>query len=166
MLGDAAYDLRGYAFRADGFPGLFGVPDFLNRFLFLHSRLSEYPTLVAGRRDTTVDERRPAHDRLERLAAITGSAGSKLAVYTRPSLGRPFSESPHFVDPTMDAFVQEHHVPRYYLRHELLDQDYQELRLDPCCHFNVKGQEVLAPIFERMVLDALDGKAPPPFSDE
>jgi hypothetical protein len=166
MLGGSAYDLRGYALGPGGFPGIRGIPDGLNQYLFLHSRLFEYLTLVLGRRDMAVDEQKLAQDRLDRLAAMTEAVGGKLAVYACPALDRPFTESTHLPNGTMDTFVQKHHVPRYFLRHELAGQDYQDLRMDPCCHFNAKGQEALAPIFERIVLDTLDGKEPPAFSDE
>lgn len=165
-LGDSAYDLRGFALRADGFPGLFGVPDGMNQFLFLHSRLYEYLTLVLGQSDTSTDEQTQALGRLDRLAALTASVGARLAVYTCPSLDRPFTESTHLQNTVMNTFAQEHHVPRYFLRHELADHDYQDLRMDACCHFNAQGHQVLAPIFERIVLDTLDGKEPPPFSDD
>jgi hypothetical protein len=165
LLGDAAYDLRKFVLRADGFPGIRGVPDFLNRWLFLYSRLYSYLTLSVGQRDDSLDELGPARDRLERLAALTSAAGSRLGVYVCPFLNRPFSEPTKLPNGPMDEFVRAHHVPRWFLRRELIDQDYLALRMDDCCHFNPQGQQVLAPIFERMVLAILDGKPAPSWTD-
>lgn len=50
MIGDAAYAIGDLAVRGDGFIGLAGVPDQLNRLFFLHSRLYEYLVLVYGER--------------------------------------------------------------------------------------------------------------------
>ncbi len=53
LIGDTAYGIHGYRVRPDGFIGLAGVPDGVNRFLFLRSRLYEYAVLAVGERAST-----------------------------------------------------------------------------------------------------------------
>lgn len=162
VLGDGAYELRYYVRRADGFPGIIGVPDSINRFLFLNSRLYEYLTLRIGEQDETIDEQGPARNRLERLVKITDSVGARLAVYDCPRLDRPFREPPSpLSNGLMEDFVRVHKVPLYSLRRELIDQDYLKLRIDDCCHFSIEGHRVLVTVFERIVLELIDGKPAP-----
>ncbi len=160
LLGNSAYELRFYARRDDGFPGLEGVPDGVNRALFLHSRLYEYLTLRFGEQ-TTVDEMTPALDRLNRLVALTSANGARLGVYRCPSLDRPFRASvAESMNNIAEDFAKAHDIPVYNLAREMIGEDYMKLRADDCCHYNAEGHRVLAPIFERIVLEILDGKPP------
>jgi hypothetical protein len=162
LLGHDAYELRRYLRRDDGFPGLFGVPDSLNRFLFLHSKLYEYLTLKFGEQDPKADEMKAAKERLERLLALTDSVGARLGIYLCPRLDRTFRESVEspMLNNLAAEFAETHHVPHYWLAQELIDQDYLVLRIDDCCHFSSEGHRALVPIFEKIVLEVLDGKAP------
>lgn len=164
MIGDSAYALGDLSVRADGFVGMEGVPDSLNRFLFLHSRLYEYVVLVHG-------ERMPqtpggpngiklfADSRLSKVPALAQSAGAKLVLYLAPPLDQPFAETaaslPDWHAILLD-FARDHGVPAYPLQRELIDQDYLALRMDPCCHYNAAGHRALVPIMERIVLEQLD----------
>jgi len=157
-LGEGAYELRHHVLRADGFPGLAGVPDTINRTLFLNSKLYQYATLQVGETKVNNDEFEPARKRLAALAALARSVGSRLAAYEAVSMDRPF-EAPHLQSGILEEFVVKEHVPLLRLSEALTGQDYKVLRLGDCCHFNAAGHRVLAPLFERFVLSVLDGPA-------
>lgn len=162
LIGDAAYGLGDLRVRPDGFVGMAGVPDAINRLLFAHSRLYEYLTLSLGER-----VERPsgpwelpaffdAH--LAEVVQLAQSVGARLVLYLAPPLDQPFAATdaapPDWHGPILD-FARTHGVPAYRLQHELRDQDYLALRLDPCCHFNAAGHRALVPVMERIVLEQL-----------
>jgi hypothetical protein len=160
LLGDSAYDLYYFKLRPDGYPGLYGVPDGLNRALMTHSRFYEYLTLRFGTHDPNARSAIPArtHTLLERLTTLTRTYGARLGFYQCPRLDRPFREAePASTRRDVQAFAEAQGIPMYNLYRELADQDYRALRADPCCHFNTEGHHVLASIFERVVLETLDG---------
>jgi hypothetical protein len=55
----------------------------------------------------------------------------------------------------MTAFAEDHGIATYRLEQELIGQDYLQLRLDPCCHYNAQGHRALAPVMEKIVMDQL-----------
>ncbi len=163
LIGDAAYELRRQVRRSDGLPGLRWVPDGLNHVLFERSRFYELMTLAFGQKDPKGNEIEitEAQARLERLVALTHSFGARLGIYICPWLNRTFREAEDpSLSPSMGLeFAQSRGIPHVVLAHELRDQDYLTLRADECCHFSSAGHRALVPIFERFVLDVLDGKA-------
>ncbi len=164
MIGSTLYNTTPFVVRSDGFVGLRGVPDSLNRFLFLHSRLYEYLSLDYGERKHSPGERAEMTEFVERrffqVPRLAESVGAKLVMYLAPPLDRPFAETdavpPEWQRVLLD-FGRAHDIPVYLLEHELIDQDYLQVRLDPCCHFNAAGHRALVPIMERIVLEQLDG---------
>jgi hypothetical protein len=98
MIGDTAYAIGDLAVRGDGFIGLAGVPDQLNRLFFLHSRLYEYLVLVYGER---MQQRVGgpngielfANTRLSKVPPLAQSVGAKLVFYLAPPLDQPFAET-------------------------------------------------------------------------
>ena len=163
LIGDAAYGVGDLRVRDDGFVGMPGVPDGVNRALFLHSRLYEYLTLTLGEEI----ERVPGpwelpgwfDTHLAEVVALAQSVGARLVFYASPPLEQPFAETaktpPDWHGLIVD-FGHRNNVPVYELQRELTDQDYLALRLDPCCHFNAAGHRALVPIMERIVLEQLD----------
>ena len=168
MIADAAYGVSDYELRPDGFIGITGVPGWLNRLLFPHSRLYEYLALSYGERaHGGLAEREAmtafANNRLIQVMQLAQSEGTKLVLYFAPPLDRTFEETvvrPSVKDSTWLEFAQAHGTPTYSLARELIDQDYLKLRLDPCCHFNAAGHRALAASMERIVLEQLDGMPP------
>jgi hypothetical protein len=151
MIGETAYGIHGFALRPDGFIGMAGVPDALNRILLLHSRFYEYLTLAVGTRTEAMSD--------EKEATVFASTGAKLVMYLAPPLDRPFAETtaaPPGWHRVLLEFAQAHAIPMYLLQRELIDQDYLQLRADPCCHYNAAGHRALVPVMERIVLEQLD----------
>ena len=169
VIGDTAYGTHGYRLRPDGFIAIDGVPDALNHFLFLHSRLYDYLALAFGAREPreeTADVTAFVRDRLVRVPRLAQSTGARLVMYLAPPLGQPFRDtdvSPPAWHRLLLDFAGRVHVPMVKLQHELVDEDYLKLRLDPCCHFSAEGHRALEPVMERIVLQALDG---PPFEPD
>ena len=162
LIGDAAYGVGDLRVRPDGFIGLAGVPDGLNRVLFSHSRFYEFLVLAVGERGPEGTENGIsafARDRLVGVPALAQSVGAKLVMYLAPPLDVSFTEtatSPPDWHRILFDFAQQHGIPVYLLQRELIDQDYLKLRLDPCCHFNAEGHRALVPVMERIVLEQLD----------
>lgn len=161
ILGDAAYGISGYRQRPDGFVGVLGVPDGLNRYLFLHSQAYRFLALNHGQ---LVDL--PAEEEL--MTTVTGrfmevvrlaqSTGAKLVIYFAPPLDRPFevtAASSTVSRQRMVEFSRAHGIPTYALENELKGEDYLQLRLDPCCHFNARGHRALVPVMTRIVMEQL-----------
>lgn len=170
MIGDTAYGTTHYVLRPDGFIDVKGVPDWLNRVLFLHSRLYEYFALVFGTRSNRLEEyyvTEFVNHRLFKVQELAQSVGAKLALYLTPPLDRPFPElvaSPPLWHRVIADFAQAHGIPVYLLQRELIDQNYLEIREEPCCHYNAAGHRALVPVMERIVLEQLDGKPAQPRS--
>jgi len=160
LIGETAYGTSGYKIRPDGFIGMAGVPDALNRVLLLHSRFYEYLTLAAGegvpRLDGDLEARAFAATRLPRVVQLAQEVGAKLVLYPTPPLDHPFSETsaslPYWHAIIVD-FGRAHGVPVYPLQRELIDQDYLRVRQDPCCHYNAEGHRALVPVMERIILE-------------
>jgi hypothetical protein len=170
LIGETAYGTSGYVIRPDGFIGIAGVPDRLNRVLLLHSRLYEYLTLSFGERFNREPEQEAkafVSDRLIRVPQLAESVGAKLVLYLAPPLDRPFAETaaslPDWHRLIVD-FAQAHGIPVYPLQLELIDQDYLKIRQDPCCHYNAEGHRALASVMERIILEQLDGTPSKPRS--
>lgn len=166
IIGDAAYSISDYALRPDGLIGISGVPDRLNRILFLHSRLYEYLALAYGDLASLPPERENmtafANTRLAETVRLARSMGAPLVMYFAPPLDRPFADTAASPTPSnlvLLDFSRAHGIPTYFLAQALTDQDHRELRLDPCCHFNAKGHHALAAVMERIVLEHLEGAA-------
>lgn len=170
MMGDTAYGVMGYKLRPDGFFGIRGVPDGLNHLLFVHSRLYERLALSIGEQFLVGPEQEKAYtdafvrDRLPKVPALAASVGARLAFYPAPRLDRPFRDAMVTLPshhPSILQFGREHGIPVYPLQNELAAEDYLQVRLDPCCHYNARGHQVLAGAFERIVLEQLDASKPP-----
>jgi len=162
MIGDTAYGLGDLKVRADGYVGLPLVPDALNRFLFTHSRLYEYATLTMGEQVEKV-EGPPfvptwVETRLVEVPRLAQSVGAKLILYLAPPLDQPFevlSRTPPDWHVTIRDWAVRQGIQVFALQDALIDQDYQALRLDPCCHLNAAGHAALVPVMARVILDAL-----------
>ena len=161
LIGETAYGTSGYFVRPDGFIGIAGVPDALNRILLLHSRLYEYLTLTFGERSGPAvgDPMRAfARNRLIKVPQLAQSVGAKLVLYLAPPLDRPFADSaasPPDWHAMILEFGRQHGIPVYLLQRELVHEDYRELRLDSCCHYNAAGHRALAPVMARIILEQL-----------
>jgi hypothetical protein len=172
LIGDTAYGTYDLRVRPDGYIGIAHVPDALNRFLFRHSRLYEYFTLIyaeqapqepfSGSPDLYVATKF-VNSRLVEVPRLAESVGAKLVFYLAPPLDRSFAEttqSPPGWHSVIVDFARERRLPAYLLQKELIDHDYLEVRDDPCCHYNAAGHRALVPIMSRIILEQLDGKMP------
>ena len=167
IIGDAAYAVTGLAVRPDGFVGMVGVPDGLNRALFLRSRLYEYLTLTFGapapRATETQEVAAFASQRLIKVIDLAQSTDAKLVLYLAPPLDRPFAEAaaspPEWQRALLD-FARAHGIPAFPLQRELMGQDYLAIRMDSCCHYNALGHQALEPIMARIILEQFHDTGP------
>ena len=161
MIGRYAYGVTGYRLRSDGAVGIRGMPTGLNGFLFRNLRAYEYIALSVGEKGgLSFDDqgRNFAKERLGRVPALASSVGAKLAIYPATPLDRSFAEtaaSPPAWHDVIAEFGRSNGIPVYPLQQELLAEDPLKLRMDPCCHFNAQGHQVLAPLMARIVFETL-----------
>jgi hypothetical protein len=162
QMGDTLYASTPFALRADGFAGVRGVPDGLNRYLFLNSRA--YRNLACFLGERRVEREDPVvadfiEKELVKVPELAESVGAKLVMYAAPPLSDPFAEiaaSPPRWQTAEFDFAHARHIPIYSLAQELADEDYTQLRMDPCCHFNARGHAALVPVMARIILEQLD----------
>lgn len=162
MLGGAAFSVSDFHVRPDGFIGIAGVPDGVNRTLFTYSHLYQYVALAFAEPSRALDLEEETIFRLTpELRAIIDlerAAGGKFSVYFAPPLDRPFretAEAPPHGRAVWEAFLRTEGVPSLGLANALIDRDYLSLRHDPCCHFNAAGHRALVDVMTRVVLEQL-----------
>jgi len=166
FLGDAAYAVQSLPLSPDGFFSFPGMPDVLNRQLFLHSRSYQYLTLTLGNRSDDDAEafRAFVKQRLTQMPKVARYAGARLVIYVATSLARPFADPLHpqraWQEPIF-AMAKQMGIPAYSVAGELEGQDPAAIRLDVGCHFNAAGHRALVPVFERIVLEQLDAARAP-----
>jgi hypothetical protein len=167
MLGDAAYELGNLHLRADGMPGLRGVPDAVNRALFLHSRLYEWLTLADGERGTPHGPPPDLHaheHELEKMASLIGSNGARPGFFLVPDLSYPLTTTSEHDKQWAQTDVELGRLKGfavYPLRPRLTDQDNTRIRLDSW-HLNASGHHAVGERLVPFILEMLDS---PPAQD-
>lgn len=145
-VGDEIVAVGGYALDDAGTPAVPGVPPAANAWLFGHSRAWQFTVLALGAGRATEDLTRWHRVVLDRLAV----AGTPLTFFVFPDLKGPFGEparTRHAAHPPLRALAAERGVAVVEVGERLREEDHLALRLDPCCHYNVRGHEVLARMF-------------------
>ena len=153
VIGSSAYDIR---VRFDhGFPvfSFLPLPDELNALLLHHSVFYQWVTLrgiAAADRATGRDDELNAlaiHN-LDLMRSDCAEQGCRIVVALFPDLSAPLSEPelPGTVQFYGDlrAWAKGAAVPVVDVRQMLADQDYLQIRLDECCHYNEEGHAVIA----------------------
>lgn len=163
VVGEDAFEVNGLVLRADGFPGLRGVPDGLNHALFSHSRLYQYMTLGIGEH---LPEHVPPADtgfikcrgrEFETFVAQCKASGTVPLAFLATEMNFPLSDLTSreglFQLPLLD-YAREHRFAMVRMRSLLSDQDAASIKLDDW-HYNIAGHKVLgerlAPIMRALV---------------
>ena len=140
---------------------MFGLPGVLNAPLFRNSRLYEYLSLrLAPRKPSQiVDYWQPYFaERLPALVKFARLQQARLILVLCPPLNRSFKDFQRNPMPeyrTLMELAALNGIDAIRLDEALIDRDYRELRLDPCCHFNAKGHEALADVFYKKTMEIL-----------
>ena len=156
FVGNAAYSDPALVLRRNGVPGLRGVPDAPNRWLFAHSRVYERLVLRFGVRD-----RRPRYPSWEawcgEMAALAARSGARPVFYVPTFLDHGFDVSGEEAlnEAVVAAFTRASGAASVSLREMLQHEDFLRIRADSCCHYNDAGHRTLAEAFSRLVLDLL-----------
>lgn len=163
LLGEDAYNVDGMRLNADGFPTpsfARWLPAVANRWLFLHSRLYEYTALAFADRlpakslgEDLADYR---DGKLARAARLVQGAGGHLVFVLGTPLDEPFSElrtdnRQESLAAAANEIARRTGAEVIRLQDLMQDQDYRQVRLDECCHFNPAGHKVLAKEFRRLL---------------
>lgn len=98
---------------------------------------------------------------LEEIRKLTKSMNIELALLWLPPLDRPFADQLKNPNPKLDEklikvvhfqavkkYATQHSLPLLDLRELLKDLNVEDIRLDPCCHYNQNGHEIIA---ERLI---------------
>jgi hypothetical protein len=139
LIGDTAYGIADKRVRADGFLGMTGVPDALNRFPV--SQPAVLPVSHADlRRARLPATRQPARghgvrQREAQQGAAAGAVGGRETgavpgATARPTVRETAASLPDWHARLLD-YTLAHDIPTYPLQRELVDQDYLALRHDP-----------------------------------
>jgi hypothetical protein len=149
-VGERGYNLSvGVPVDASGVPDAFGLPAALNGLLLRRSRVYEYAALARladmGGSGSVIDP----------LDAVLEAVGDRpLVVVVPPPLHESFVRTlraPKAFMLGVDAWAEDHGVTVVHLAEEFVDDDYRELRLDACCHYNPRGHERLAEVLHPLL---------------
>lgn len=150
VVDGTAYNLHGFVTGPDGLPQLGGAPPAINRWMMPRSRIWETLALRSAARDyPKMSElwRHFTRQHLEPALRRLLEQGVTPTLYLATPLDRPFAEQraePRERYTPVEALAQQMGVR--VLRGELLlgDAPVEEIRLDPCCHVNARGAQLLA----------------------
>ncbi|MCB9665175.1 MAG: hypothetical protein H6732_13780 [Alphaproteobacteria bacterium] len=179
-VGDTAYRFQHLAVSEDGTPNPLGLPGTLHRGLLGTSRLYEAGVLalVAAQEPVSTGEweRLLATALPDALAAVRAQ-GATLVLALAPPLDQPFAAwtaarrraegltlAAWYT--RVEAWARAEGVAVVALDELLADHDVEALRLDPCCHYDVAGQQVLGDALAAWWLEhaqaspSEDGEAP------
>ena len=153
FIGDTAYEVGRRKRNPDGLPAAFPIPAAANAWLARHVPLYRYLalTLAPAVPDAELWEAYATRD-LPLLEETVRQTGTKLVLVFCPPLDRDFKETANRVDPgyaRVKEFAAKRNIQTISLAEEMIGQDYKAVRLDACCHFNRRGQELIADIFRR-----------------
>ena len=151
VIGDAAYNFGELAVDGGGVPSVLGLGPGANRALFARSALvRQLSVRLAPRRTNHALQPRwqaladgPLREALQALQA----AGSAPLLVLMPPLDQPFADSaadPYVGYAPVRAMAQELGLPVVDVAQALSGQPVEDLRLDPCCHYNAAGQQAVA----------------------
>ncbi|MEK7234763.1 MAG: hypothetical protein AAB268_13180 [Elusimicrobiota bacterium] len=159
FIGETAYEVGRRRRNTDGFPAAFPVPAALNAWLANHIPLYRYLALTLAPAVPDIDLWQAYATRdLPLLVEAARREGTELVLVFCPSLDRDFLVSAQTLDPgyaVVQKFAEERGIMTISLAQEMVGQDYRQLRLDSCCHFNKRGQEAIAAILQRKTLGIL-----------
>lgn len=157
FIGGTAYEVGRRRTNPDGFPSAFPVPAAANAWLARHIPIYRHLVLSLAPPTPDMDLWRAYVDRdLPLLVDAARREGTALVLVFCPSLDRDFEASARGTDPgyaLVRKFASERGVETISLAKELIGQDYLQLRLDPCCHFNKRGQAAIAAVLRRKTLE-------------
>ncbi|MFT5684325.1 MAG: hypothetical protein ACI8RZ_005266 [Myxococcota bacterium] len=167
MVGASAYNFGNLAVDAGGVPSPFGLPVGLNRALFGHSALYRFAVLTQATEATGSQTGSNlwgtfSGAALDRLTELTGPA--KLILPMMPPLSASFAQTAARPPPGYAIFRAEakrRGIATLDIAAALTTHDHEALRLDPCCHLNAAGQEVLAAVLAEEVARVLSDRPDP-----
>jgi lysophospholipase L1-like esterase len=151
-LGDRIYYAEAFEHDALGYPTFaFGVSGPWHRALFERSRLWNYLTFaVAPQCEGSAcipDFPKMITTQLAPAVATVRARGAAPMIVIATPLDRPLPEiaadPPPWFAPVV-TWAAEQQVPLVRLEQLLVDQDVEAIRLDPCCHFNARGMQLVA----------------------
>jgi hypothetical protein len=164
VFGDTAYELSSFSSDGGGIPNS-PIFDPLNRFLFRNSALYRYAvTTLADSGDMSEAWRKFTRDEFTpRLDAIRESSPDMPLIFMNcPPLHMPFATQVYrrkTGDPEWERHVRkpiqpvlaERDIELIHLDEALVGQPIEEVRVDPCCHFNERGMGLIADILRPRV---------------
>lgn len=160
---DTAYRFKKLETGPDGTPNPMFLPLALHRWLLPRSRAYEYAVITFATPKPLDSPRQIwadfATSGLPEIGALASQTGAELLFVYCPRLDIPFAEQmrwrrnglsadKHFGYDLVSRFAQTIGASEVYLAESLGRDDLQEIRLDPCCHYNAKGQKRLAEVLE------------------
>jgi hypothetical protein len=178
LVGGTAYRFRELIVGNDGTPNPLRTWPPLHRFLLPRSRLYELAVLSMATPMHPKWARKQKREFAETvmkdtLRWVRDDLGADILTVFCPVLYTPFPEQVdrrHAEDPairddryeSMEAVIDALEIPKLHLDELFAEAgiDHEPIRLDPCCHYNLEGQEVLAQILEPHIASRLQALTP------
>lgn len=177
LLSGTAYRFSGMFLDETGSPNPFLTPQPLHAWLFPRSRLYEFASMAIAiplhAKANVVHTRAQAERYFDAFTELTEAHDAQLLFVSATPLDRPFddlvatrtgnwSRDPSQAHAVFDAMAKDAGIPHVMLDERLAarGEDHLAIRLDPCCHFNDGGQQVLAEVLLDDVVAALRTEAP------
>lgn len=178
VLHDTAYRFSHIELDSAGAPNPWLNIPALNAWLMPRSRLYEYATLAIAIPMDPTDDSNHMNGQSRRYLAefhdLATAQGAEMMLVFPPKLDRDFpthqsvreaiwTEQPGHPSAAAARWAREqgHAVVIWDAELAARGEDYLEIRLDPCCHFNDQGQEVLAEVMLPHIQAALTPPPPP-----
>lgn len=166
-LGDDAYNLTGLVVDDAGYPvWLPFMPAALHHALFHRSRFWEWLTLqYTPKADGAYEAswRELVDETLPTLHDLVTDHGGELALLFVPWLDRPFAQSlAEHGSRKRRGYVWSKQwadaagVPTWDMAREFGDTPPEDVRHDPCCHYNPTGHQRVGEVLDRIVTTLLD----------
>lgn len=168
-LGDTVYYLDALDTDGEGYPTTaWGLSGPVHRALFRNSRFWEYLTVTLNPGCSSSKACEPDWDAalagpLAEAVALGRSLGATVLLAAAPPLDRPFEDQLADPEPWFDAAIPwaaANDLPLVRLESLLLGTAVEDVRLDPCCHYNASGTSELASRMAPWLAPALDARTP------
>jgi hypothetical protein len=166
LIADRAYNFGSLETDDRGLPPVSWVSGGINEWLFSHSALwRQFNIRSAGKRTGPTSDvwREMLRTEMDPFYRWVEAQGAVLMLAYPTNLASPFAEPRNgelSLYPVIQAWAEENDLATMYFQEVFKDDDFKEVRLDPCCHLNAVGTEKIADAMAPWLAAVLQPDAP------